>query len=101
MSSANKFGARRFLANVDGSCEGKFLWRDMCYFGSEMAGVPHGVWSVEMELALIDEPVCDFSFRTLRKKRQSQRSQRNGRTDSLAKNVSKNLLFLDLRVRPL
>jgi hypothetical protein len=74
---------------------------DICYFGSEMAGGPGGVGSVEKGLALIDEPVCDFSFAGLRKKRQSQRSQRNGRTASLAKNASKNPLFLDLRVRSL
>jgi hypothetical protein len=42
---------------------------DICYFGSETAGVPGGGWSAETGLALIDEPVCDFSFAALRKKR--------------------------------
>jgi hypothetical protein len=77
-----------------------FLREDVSYFGSEAVSVSAGVWGAENGLALTDEPeaVGDFSFATLRKKRQSQWSQRNGRTDSLAKNASKNPLFLDLRV---
>jgi hypothetical protein len=74
---------------------------DICYFDSEGTDVLGGVRSVEKGLAPIDEPVCDLSLAALRKKRESQLLQRNGRTDSLAKNASKNPRFLDLRVRSL
>jgi hypothetical protein len=74
---------------------------DICQFGSETVGIAGVVWSGENVLALIDEPVRDFSFAALRKKRQAQRSERIGRIESVAKNASKNLLFLDLGVRSL
>jgi hypothetical protein len=63
MSNANKFGARRLLANVNGSCEGKFLRRDTRYFGSETAGVPAGVWSCREEASAYRRACAQFQFR--------------------------------------
>ena len=71
------------------------------YFGSEVACVPGGMRTVEKGLGLADLALCDLSLEELRKKRQSQTWQRNGRTDSLAKNASKKPRVLDLRVRSL
>jgi hypothetical protein len=50
-----------------------------------------------------DEEVIagDFGLGDLRKKRQSQSSQRNGRIENAARNASKRPRFLDLRVRRL
>jgi hypothetical protein len=77
-------------------CEGNLF-----YFGSEAAGVPGGVRSVEKGPGFTDLPECDLRLADRRKKRQSQSWHRNGRTDSLAKNASKKPRALDLRVRSL
>jgi hypothetical protein len=42
---------------------------DSGYLGSETVSVSGGVWSAENGSALVDEPVRDFSFAALRKKR--------------------------------
>jgi len=42
---------------------------DICYFGSETAGASVGFWRAENGFALMDEPVRDFSFAALPKKR--------------------------------